>query len=110
MIATTRAVILRGQAVDALGDEVDDNLSPVGPEFPISLVERSKNVQDPESGTWRAVAYVEGIVVKRLALLDGDRLRDVRTGVVYAIREATFTPRSLAGLSSTTLDLRQQGA
>lgn len=112
MIATTRAELLRGGATDPLGDDVDVNTPVEGREgnFAISLVERSKGVQDAESGTWRSVSYVEGKVQVRLDIRDGDRLRDKRTGIVYSIIETTDTPRSLAGGSSTTLDLRQVGA
>lgn len=112
MIATTRAELLRGGTTDALGDEVDAETPVPGAasDFAVSLIEKSRNVQDPETGTWRAVSYVEAQVRRRLDIRDGDRLRDKRTGVVYAIGDKSTVPRSLAGMSSTTLELRQIGA
>lgn len=112
MIATTRGELLRGQSTDALGDEVDAERSVDGPagDFAVSLIEKSRNAQDPETGTWRAVSYVEAQIKRRLDIRDGDRLRDKRTGIIYAISDKSTVPRSLAGMSSTTLELRQTSA
>lgn len=112
MIATTRAELLRGSATDALGDEVDGNTPVPGAasDFGVSLIEKSRNVQDPETGTWRAVSYVEAQITRRLDIREGDRLRDKRTGIIYLISDKSVVPRSLAGMSSTTLELRQIGA
>jgi hypothetical protein len=62
VIATTKAAIYRGTAPNGLGDTVDDNTVPVvGLEvFPVSIVEKSKRVQDPASGIWRTVRYSAG--------------------------------------------------
>lgn len=110
-LATTRAALLRGSHTDALGDEVDDNAPVAGwADFPVSIIEKTRNVQDPETSTWRAVAYLVARVPFRLPVLDGDRLRDNRTGTVYAIDDGTVVPRGLGGTSSRSLELRQTDA
>jgi len=107
-LATTRAALLRGSHKDDYGDEVD-GLAPVTgwADFPVSIIERSRNVQDPQSGTWRAVAYLAARVPFKLPVQDGDRLQDNRTGLVYTIDDGTVVPRGLGGTSSRSLDLRQ---
>lgn len=112
MIATTRGQLLRGQTTDALGDEVD-TLEPVpgvASDFAVSLIENRSSVQDPETGTWRSVTYMQAQIKRRLDIQDGDRLKDLRTGIVYAIGDKSTVPRSLGGFSSTTLELRQTSA
>jgi hypothetical protein len=64
---------------------------------PISLIERSKNVQDPDTHTWRTIRYLEASCRRHGCLQRGDRIRDDRTGTMYAISSATRVPRSLAG-------------
>lgn len=126
-LATTRVAILRGTVEDALGDEVDDNgtldeaivdgLS----DIPASLIETSKAVYDPASGTRRtvrviacelptAVGHPDTGERTPVALWDGDRIKDNVTGRIYAIDESVHIPRSLAGMSSLTLDLRDTAA
>ena len=109
VIATTTAAIYRGTTENGLGDTVDDNATPVvGLEaFPLSLIEKSKRVQDPASGIWRTVRYSAGRPLNpSLVILDGDRLKDLFTGELYAIDEITYTPRTLAGGAALLLDLR----
>ena len=128
--ATTRVAILRTPAdgatpgderTDALGDPLIDNgedaivdgLSDV----PAGLTERSRSVWDPSTMTRRTVRVVTCRLPvatphpdtgERVAmtLLEGDRIKDNTTGRVYALSEQTTVPRSLAGMSSLTLDLK----
>lgn len=109
MLATTTAAIYRGTKPNGLGDDVDDNTTPVvGLEsFPASIIERSRRVQDPASGIWRSVRYSAGRPLDpSLDIRDGDRLKDLTTGDIYAIDEITRTPRTLGGGATLLLDLR----
>lgn len=109
VIATTTAAIYRGTMANGLGDTVDDNTTPVvGLEaFSLSLIEKSRRVQDPASGIWRTVRYSAGRPLNPfLVIQDGDRLKDLFTGKLYAIDEITYTPRTLAGGAALLLDLR----
>jgi hypothetical protein len=107
-LATTRAALLRGSHTDRYGDEVDDD-TPVEQwgNFAASVIQKSRNVQDADTGTWRSVAYLVARVPFTLPVQDGDRFRDNRTGIVYAIDDGTVVPRGLAGTSSRSLELRQ---
>jgi hypothetical protein len=105
-LATTRGALLRGTTKDALGDESDASTVVANfDDFPVGLVERSKAVYDPASGERRTVRVVIARVPSNLPVLDGDRLRDNRTGIIYPIGESTSVPRGLSGQSSLTLDL-----
>lgn len=109
VIASTRAAIYRGTTPNGLGDDVDNNTTPVvGLEsFPVSIIEKSRRVQDPASGLWRTVRYSAGRPLDpSLVILDGDRLKDLTTGDIYAIDEITRTPRTIAGGAGLLLDLR----
>lgn len=110
-LATTRGALMRGSTTNATGDEVDDTGAPVAgwDDFPVGLVEKSKAVYDPASGTRRTVRVVAARVPVALPVAEGDRLRDNRTGIIYAIVEQVVVPRSLAGQSSRTLDLKRTG-
>jgi hypothetical protein len=100
---------MRATANDAggHGDTIDDNAVPVAgmTDAPISLIERSKRVQDPDTSMWREMRYLECIVPPAWTLQNGDRIRDDRTGVVYPITSSTRVPRSLAGQSGLRLEL-----
>lgn len=119
--ANTRVAILRGASENALGDEVDSNdagsVVPAYADMPAGLVERSKSVYDPASGTRRTVRVItcripvsvghpDTGVPTPVVLEEGDRVKDTRTGRIYAFAESTTVARSLAGQSSLTLDLK----
>lgn len=120
-LATTRVALLRGSTENALGDEIDDVgdgaiVDGLG-DIPASLIEKSKRVQDPSTGTWRTVRYLRCQLPVSVghpttgaplatSVQNGDRIRDNRTGYVYAIDERVQVSRTIAGTSSLTLDLR----
>lgn len=108
-LATTRGSVMRATAADVggHGDTLDNNTTPVVgmTNAPISLIERTKNVQDPDTHTWRTIRYLEAIVPPAWTLQLGDRIRDDRTGIVYAISSHTSVPRSLAGQRGRRLEL-----
>jgi hypothetical protein len=108
VIATTRAAVYRGTTANGLGDDVDDNTTPVAglESFPLSLIEKSRRTQDPASGTWRTVRYFAAQPLNpSLAILDGDRVKDLTTDDLYAINEITRTARTLSGSAALMLDL-----
>lgn len=120
-LATTRIAIIRGTTQNTLGDWVETNddsaIVAALADIPASLVERSKSVYDPASGTRRtirvitcrvplSVGHPATGVVTPVALLEGDRVKDKSTGRIYAFDESMTVPRALSGQSSLTLDLR----
>jgi hypothetical protein len=112
MIATTRAVVLRGVTVeDALGDEVEDNSAAaiVGRTdgYPVSLIEQRPTVLDPTTGEWRTVQKIVGRFAGDVDVDEGDRVKDLRDGAIYAVDEVERMPRGLSGRSSVTLRLRR---
>ncbi len=109
-LATTRGALLRGVTTeDDLGDEIEDNATPVvgWDDFPMSLIERSKREWDPDSNLWRSIAYKVARVPSTLPVEAGDRIRDNRDGAVYPVDSIRREPRSLAGRASVTLQLRR---
>lgn len=120
-LATTRIAVLRGTGESPLGDEVDDNsdarIVPALASIPASIIERPKGVWDAATSTRRTVrvitcripthvAHPATGVRTPVALEDDDRIKDLGTGRIYSLTESTHTPRSLAGMSSLTLDLK----
>lgn len=108
-LATTRVAVLRGKTTNSLGDPVDDMTDGAivaGYEsLPASLIETSKDVFDPATGTRRTVRVVTARLRPTVATVEGDRIKDLGTGIIYAIGEKVAVARSLSGMSSLTLDL-----
>lgn len=106
-LANTRVAVLRGETLNALGDVVDSNGAPVVgyEDLPASLIETSKAVFDPSTGTRRTVRVVTCRLNPVVVIVEGDRIRDNQTGTIYAVSEWTRAPRALGTLSSLTLDL-----
>lgn len=107
-LATTKLAVYRAVTTSPLGDETDDNTTAVvGLEaVKVSLIERTKRVQDPASGLWRSIPYLKARLVNpALDVRKGDRVRDLRTGKLMTVDSLTGTPRSLAGAATLTLDL-----
>lgn len=99
-LATTKVAIYRGMTTNAIGDEVENNTAPVVTleAVPASLIEKSRNVQDPASGTWRTIRYkVLRPINPHIDVRDGDRFRDLSTGVLHSVDVITRTPRTIAG-------------
>ena len=110
IVATTRGALLRGTTTDALGDEIDGGTIVAGADnFPVSIIESEAREYDPASNTWRTVRKLTGRTSARIQPVPGDRLKDLRDGVVYAIGEITRTPRGLSGRSSVTMGLKRTG-
>lgn len=109
IVATTRGALLRGTTTDSLGDEVDTNGDPVlgFEDFPVSIVERDGREFDQASGQWRTVRKLVGRVAANVPVDEGDRIKDLRDGAVYAIDGFRRTARGISGRSSVTLRLRR---
>lgn len=108
--ATTRGALLRGETTeDVLGDEIEDNATPVATfeDFPISIIERDVREFDQASNTWRTIRRLFGRVPSNVPVQNGDRIRDNRDGLIYAVDGFTATPRGISGRSSVTLNLRR---
>ncbi len=110
IVATTRAALIRGTTTDDLGDEIDGvTVVPGFADFPISIIEREAREYDPDSNTWRTVRKLYGRTSWRITPAPGDRIKDLRDDVVYAIGEITRTARGLSGRSSVTMGLKRTG-
>lgn len=109
IVATTRAALLRGSTTDGLGDEVDTNGAPVAgfDDFPISIIEKDGTEFDQASNAWRSVTKLTGRAAANLPVVEGDRIKDLRTGAIYAVDSTRTTPRSISGRSSVTMKLRR---
>jgi len=110
IVATTRAALLRGSnAPDSLGDETDNNTAPVAgfEDFPISIIERDGTEFDQASATWRSVRKLIGRVPANVPVDEGDRIKDLRDGKIYALDNFRRTARGLSGRSSVTIRLRR---
>ena len=109
IVATTRAALLRGTTTDALGDEVDTNTAPVPgfEDFPISIIEKDATEFDQASATWRSVQKLIGRAAADVPVDEGDRIKDLRDGRIYAVDNVRRTPRSISGRSSVTMRLRR---
>lgn len=109
MIATTRGALVRGTITqDEYGDDVQSDDVVVGFEdFPLSLIERDVSEYDRSSGEWRTVRKLTGRTSARIPVDDGDRIKDLRDGAIYAVDGFTATPRGLSGRSSVSMQLRR---
>lgn len=109
IVATTRAALLRGSTTDDLGDEVDTNTAPVPgfEDFPISIIEKDATEFDQASATWRSVQKLIGRAAADVPVDEGDRIKDLRDGRIYAVDNVRRTPRSISGRSSVTMRLRR---
>lgn len=108
MIPNTWVTVLRGTSTDMFGDQVDSP-SEAGTDaltrIRASLIERSRTITTPNSTTPRVVRYVTARLPAGTAITEDDRLRDERTGRIYAISGVThlsatgFTPELRADLT-----------
>lgn len=108
-VATTRGALLRGETEDEYGDPVDANGTPVEgfEDFPLSLIEKDGHEFDQASNTWRTVRKISGRVPATVPVDEGDRIKDLRDGAIYALDEFRRTARGISGRSSVTLKLRR---
>lgn len=101
-IATHRVDVLRGASPDAYGDPADADVT-IAHEIPCAITESSRTAggtsrrtSGPVTGTPRTVRTARARFAPGVALLAGDRLRDVVSSVVYVIVDVG-TPTDLVG-------------
>jgi hypothetical protein len=87
-VATTTVTVLRGTSTDEFGDELDVDTA-VYTGLPFSLIEQSRRIFDPATGTPRIVRTVYGRANAGTDLQTTDRLRDERSQAVYVINAVT---------------------
>lgn len=107
MIATTWVTVIRGTETDEFGD-LSDTAQEAGTDdqtrIPASLIEATRTVFDPASGTPRVVRYTVGRIKAGVDITEDDRLRDERTGRVYAVTAVT-QPAAIGFTPDLRLDL-----
>jgi len=101
VIATTWVTVLRGTQGDQFGDLIDlptEAGSDAQTRIPASLIEATRNIFDPASGTPRVVRSTVCRIQSGVDVTEDDRIRDERTGRIYAVNAVTeqqaigFTP------------------
>lgn len=104
-LATTTISVLRGTAADRYGDEVDTD-TVVASRIPASILEKPVTGARPASGRTDTPRGYFLRVWRVFAFQQGDRVRDERTGEIYAV--TTKAPATNpVGLGSTRLDLQR---
>jgi hypothetical protein len=104
-LATTKITVLRGTAENRFGDEVDTD-TVIATDIPASILERPARGTRPASGRADTPRTYALRVWKPVDVQQNDRIRDQRTGHVYAVTtEAPST--NPVGLGSTRLDLQR---
>ena len=96
-------------APDALGDESDNNGAPVAgfADFAIAIIEKDASEFDQASNAWRTVQRLTGRAAGNVPVDEGDRIKDLRDGRIYAVDNVRRTPRGISGRSSVTMKLRR---
>lgn len=92
VIATTWVTVLVGVAGDLYEDIVDlptEAGDDARTRIPASLIEATRQVFDPASGTPRVVRSAVCRIRPGVAITEDDRIRDDRTGRIYAVNAVT---------------------
>lgn len=104
-LATTLITIMRGTVTDRYGDEADSD-SVVASRIPASILEKPVTGGRPASGRKDTPRGYFLRVWKPVDIRQNDRVRDERTGDIYAV--TTQAPATNpVGLGSTRLDLQR---
>lgn len=118
-LATTRVAVERGVVIDTFGDELDAwdtaNVDPsqrpvvLSPEKGIaaSLIERTRTVLDPSSGEPRTITTWTCRMPAVVDVKDGDRIRDLATGRIYAVDGAVAASRTIHGARALRFELKR---
>lgn len=85
-VATTTVSVLRGTTTDPYGDVMDSD-TPIVTGLPISIIEQRRKVFTADNPDPRTVRYITGRVGSGTDIRVNDRLKDERTGYVYAVDE-----------------------
>lgn len=107
MIATTWVTVLRGLSTDSFGDQIDLAQEAGGDaqtRIPASLIEGTRTINDPASGTPRVIRYAVARIKPGTDITEEDRLRDENTSRIYAVTSVT-QPAALGFTPHLRLDL-----
>lgn len=117
--ATTRIAVMRGTFADDFGDELDawdsgavdpaqrpETITPAAG-IAASLVQRTRVVFDPASGEARTVTTHTCRCAALVEVRDGDRIRDLRDGKVYAVDGAVAESRTITGARALEFGVRR---
>jgi hypothetical protein len=83
-LVTGRYSVLRGSTVNDYGDEVDSE-TVVSTDILGSVIERTKQVFNPDDGRVATVRFLTGRFDGRADIQDGDRIKDQKTGEVFVV-------------------------
>ncbi len=84
-LTTGRYSVLRGSAVNDYGDEIDgDTVASSG--ILGSVIERTKQVFNPDDGRVATIRYLTGRFDNRADIVDGDRIKDEKTGEIFVVQ------------------------
>lgn len=100
---TTTVAVLRGAAADDYTGAVD-NETTAASGIQASLIEQTRTVQDPASGTPRIVRSARARLPRDTDVVHTDRIRDERTGTTYAISDVRLLAAPFH-LNDLTLEL-----
>ena len=103
--ATTTLSIYRNSAQDTYGDSVDDNTTPAASGLLGSIMEQSRRVFLAAENRRTVVKNTTGRMKHGTDVLEGDRIKDERTGKFYFV-EAVSTPESPVNSPDVRLMLR----
>lgn len=102
-VPTTTIAVLRGTTTDSYDDEQDSTVLAYK-HIPATISEVGQIVQTGADGTPRVIRQFVSRIPARLQLLANDRIKDERTGEIYAIENHTsgqnpiFTPERRVNL------------
>ncbi|MGW3821804.1 hypothetical protein ACWEAF_05715 [Streptomyces sp. NPDC005071] len=107
IVATTRISVLRGTGTDAFGDDTDTG-TVAASGIAASLVESSRTVQEPVSGTPRIVRTHIGRVPPATDVTETDRIKDETTNEIYIVVSVTRNANPVIA-QPLRLDLKRTG-
>jgi hypothetical protein len=76
--------VLRGSSVNDYGDEIDSN-TVASSGIRGSVIERTKQVFNPDDGRVATVRFLTGRFDSRADIQDGDRIKDEKTGEIFVV-------------------------
>lgn len=103
IIATSKYSVLRGTTTNEYGDEVDGD-TVIDTDIRGSVVQRAKNVYNPDSGRVELITFYTGRFPHGTDIVQGDRIRDERTSKEYVVLSANGGS-DFINKSDLTLDL-----
>jgi hypothetical protein len=104
--ANTTCSVLRGTAVNAFGDTIDDSQI-LFEHVPAILTETGRTIQDPSSPTPRTIRDVVCKLPAWTGVLNTDRITDESSGDVFIILAVTQPPTLTGAPVDLSLQLKR---